>query len=76
MATCTKGNIGTLAETRRSSTFFSAGESIQLILASDEIIKSPPNKKSAVINSGNHVLHFGGKYDSYILIPVIPPKEN
>ena len=46
------------------STFFSAGKSIQLILASDEIIKSPPYKKSAVINSGNHVHHFGGKYDS------------
>ena len=58
-----------------SSTFFSAGESIQLILASDEIIKSPPYRKSTVINSGNHVLHFGGKYDSYLLIPVIPPKE-
>jgi predicted acyl esterase len=58
-----------------SSTFFSAGESLQLILASDEIISSPPYRKSAVINSGEHVLHFGGKYDSYIQVPVIPPKE-
>jgi len=59
-----------------SSTFFSAGESLQLIIASDEIIPSPPYKKSAVINSGIHVLHFGGKYDSYLLIPKIPAKEN
>jgi putative CocE/NonD family hydrolase len=58
-----------------SSTFFAAGESLQLILASDEIIQSPPYKKSAVINKGDHVLHFGGKFDSHILVPVIPPKE-
>jgi len=58
-----------------SSTFFSAGESIQLILSSDEIIPSPPYKKSAVINRGYHVLHFGGKYDSYIQAPVIPRKK-
>jgi len=55
-----------------SSTFFAAGESLQLILASDEIISSPPYGKSAVINNGDHVLHFGGKYDSYLLVPTIP----
>ena len=54
-----------------SSTFFSAGESIQLIIASDEIIPSPPYTKSAIINSGIHVLHFGGKYESYLLVPEI-----
>ena len=58
-----------------SSTFFSAGESIQLILAADEIIKSPPYRKSTVINSGNHVLHFGGKYESYLQVPVVPIKR-
>ncbi|MBR3168369.1 MAG: hypothetical protein IKF18_06760, partial [Erysipelotrichaceae bacterium] len=25
-------------------------------------------------NKGNHVIYTGGKYDSYLLIPVIPPK--
>jgi putative CocE/NonD family hydrolase len=59
-----------------SSTFFSAGESIQLIISSDEIIPSPPYKKSAVINSGIHVLHFGGKYNSYLLVPKIPSKKD
>jgi len=44
-------------------------------LASDEIIKSPPYRKSTVINSGNHVLHFGGKYESYLLVPEMPQKE-
>ena len=57
-----------------SSTFFSAGEILQLILASDEIIPSPPYKKDASFNLGKHVLHFGGEYDSYLLVPKIPSK--
>ena len=59
-----------------SSTFFAAGEALQLIIAGDEIIPSPPYKKSAEGNHGKHVLHFGGKYESYLLIPVIPQKKN
>ena len=55
-----------------SSTFFAAGESLQLIVAPDEIISSPPYKKSTACNHGKHVFHFGGRYDSYLLIPVIP----
>ncbi|MEM7115629.1 MAG: CocE/NonD family hydrolase [Chloroflexota bacterium] len=55
-----------------SSTFFKAGDSLQLIVSSDEIIPSPPYKKSVAINRGQHVLHFGGKYDSHLLIPIIP----
>ena len=43
-----------------SSTIFSAGETLQLITASDEIIPSPPYSKSAECNHGRHVLHFGG----------------
>jgi predicted acyl esterase len=55
-----------------SSTFFSAGEHLQLIIASDEIIPSPPYHKSVDCNHGKHVLHFGGEYDSYLLVPRIP----
>jgi hypothetical protein len=58
-----------------SSTFFSVGETLQLIIASDEIIHSPIFKKSADCNHGRHVLHFGGKYDSYLLVPKIPSGE-
>lgn len=58
-----------------SSTFFALGETLQLIIASDEIIPSPPYKKSVDCNHGQHVTHFGGKYDSYLLVPKIPPKE-
>jgi len=55
-----------------SSTFFAAGESLQLIIAGSEIIPSPPYKKSEEGNYGKHVLHFGGKYDSFLLVPKIP----
>ena len=55
-----------------SSTFFAAGETLQLIIAADEIIPSPPYKKSADGNNGMHVLHFGGSYDSYLQVPKTP----
>jgi putative CocE/NonD family hydrolase len=55
-----------------SSTFFAQGETLQLIVSSDEIIPSPPYKKDASCNHGMHVLHFGGTYDSYLLVPAIP----
>ena len=58
-----------------SSTFFFAGETLQLIIASDEIIPSPPYKKSVDCNHGKHVLHFGEKFDSYLLVPKIPTKK-
>ncbi len=57
-----------------SSTFFSVGDTLQLIIAGDEIIPSPPHRKDASFNRGKHVLHFGGKYDSYLLVPIIPSK--
>ena len=52
-----------------SSTFFSVGETLQLII---EIIPSPPYRKDASCNHGKHVFHFGGRYDSYLLVPKIP----
>ncbi len=58
-----------------SSTFFSVGETLQLIIASNEIIPSPPYRKDVSCNHGKHVLHFGGKYDSYLLVPKIPSGE-
>ncbi len=51
-----------------------SGESLQLVIASDEIIPSTPYRKSVDCNHGEHVLHFGGTYDSYLLVPTIPAK--
>jgi predicted acyl esterase len=55
-----------------SSTFFSGGEALQLVIASNEIIPSPPYRKDVSCNQGEHVLHFGGDYDSHLLVPKIP----
>ncbi|MGI9536665.1 MAG: CocE/NonD family hydrolase, partial [Desulfocapsaceae bacterium] len=58
-----------------SSTFFAAGETLVLIISADEIIPSPPYKKSANCNHGMHVVHFGDNYDSYLQVPIIPSRE-
>jgi putative CocE/NonD family hydrolase len=54
-----------------SSTLFAAGESLRLIVGSGEIIPSPPYFKDASFNRGTHVLHFGGEYDSHVLVPKV-----
>lgn len=58
-----------------SSTWFDAGESLELIVSSDEIIASPPYRKDVSCNQGEHVLHMGGEYDSWLLVPMIPARE-
>jgi len=55
-----------------SSTYFAAGEGLQLIVSSSEIIPSPPYKKSEDCNHGRHVLHSGEDFDSHLLVPVVP----
>ncbi len=42
------------------------------MIASDEIIPSPPYHKVTPYNRGVHVLRMGGRYDSHLLVPVIP----
>jgi uncharacterized protein len=56
-----------------SGTFFAAGESLELIIASDEIIPSPPYLKDVSINRGTHIVHCGGDRLSYLQIPIVPP---
>ena len=58
-----------------SSTFFAAGDTLQLIIASDEIIPSPPYRKSSDCNHGKHVIHLGGENGSFLLVPKIPFSE-
>lgn len=35
-----------------------------------EVVTTPPNH-----NKGTHIFHFGGKYNSYLYIPIIPEKN-
>ncbi|WP_439345192.1 CocE/NonD family hydrolase [Vacuolonema iberomarrocanum] len=54
-----------------SSTFFVPGEALQLIISSQRIIPSPPYFKDVSFNHGIHVIHYGGDFDSHLLIPQV-----
>ncbi len=54
-----------------ASTFFAAGEGLRLIVSPTEIVHAPIFGKDTSLNAGRHVLHFGGKFDSHLLLPVI-----
>lgn len=55
-----------------TSVFFFAGETLTLELSSYESYRSAPLFKKPTANiSGTHEIHFGGKYSSYLQIPVI-----
>ncbi len=55
-----------------ASTFFAAGEGLRLIVSPTEIVHAPIFGKDASLNAGRHVLHFGGRFDAHLLVPVIP----
>ena len=54
-----------------NSTWFDAGESLQLIIAGDVVVPSYPFVKSNDCNHGAHQVHFGGRFDSHLLVPRI-----
>ncbi|MEM6715434.1 MAG: CocE/NonD family hydrolase, partial [Cyanobacteria bacterium P01_C01_bin.147] len=54
-----------------SSTFFAAGEAIDLIISAQAMIPSPPYLKDVSFNRGIHVVHYGGDFDSHLLVPVV-----
>lgn len=58
-----------------SATFYHAGETLRLILAAQDIVHGPIFNKETSGNSGLHVLHVGGDYDSHLLLPLMPAKE-
>ncbi|CAJ2509292.1 Uu.00g143180.m01.CDS01 [Anthostomella pinea] len=37
---------------------------------------APIPRHPNTVNQGTHVIHFGGQYDSHLLLPVIPPVPN
>ncbi|MEM0978433.1 MAG: CocE/NonD family hydrolase [Pseudomonadota bacterium] len=56
-----------------TSTFFHAGEKLRLTLSARDIVHAPIFRKDTSANSGRHVLHFGGAYDSHLMIPMVEP---
>ncbi len=59
-----------------SSTLFRAGEQMRLVILGRDPFPEVPNAEIAfhpsTRNAGRHIIHAGGRYDSHLLIPVIP----
>lgn len=56
-----------------SSTLFEAGEKLQIVVQGSDIrTYGPFYPHTLTVNKGKHEILTGGKYDSHLLIPVIP----
>jgi len=58
-----------------TATQFYAGETLRLIFAGQDLFHGPIFAKDTSSNSGRHVLHFGGEFDSHLLLPRLPKME-
>jgi predicted acyl esterase len=59
-----------------SGTLFHKGEMLRLVISGiygGGEITNVPYGFNASVNQGTHSIYTGGKYDSYLLIPVLPP---
>ncbi len=61
-----------------SSTRFASGETLRIVVQGSDIYKYARwivlARHPKTINAGTHVIHTGGKYDSHLLVPIIPRK--
>jgi predicted acyl esterase len=57
-----------------SSTLFREGETLKLIISGETQVQSTRYKYED-INVGRHSIYTGGGYDSYLQVPVIPPRH-
>ena len=55
-----------------SSTLFHKGESLRLYIQGHHPVIQPLLFYTALINKGEHAIYTGGKFDSYLQVPVIP----
>jgi len=62
-----------------SGTRFAAGEKLRLIVQGGDINRYPVEMapvyfrhKTSSVNKGRHTIHTGGRFGSYLLVPVIP----
>jgi uncharacterized protein len=63
-----------------SATLFRAGQQLRVVVQGSDIAdRGVPNAPFArheqTRNQGTHVIHTGGRYDSHLLVPVIPPRD-
>ncbi len=58
-----------------SSTFFRAGERLRLVISGKYEVESTRYVFDEYsVNKGKHSIYTGGKYDSYLLMPVVRPR--
>jgi hypothetical protein len=59
-----------------SGTRFDPGQSLRLVVQGRDIYDYPKPSVYArheeTVNAGDHVIHTGGKYDTHLLVPVVP----
>ena len=61
-------------EINPTAKFYHKGERLRVFLASWRAIGGIDIYERETLTEGQHVIHTGGQYDSYIQIPVVPPK--
>jgi predicted acyl esterase len=54
------------------STFFEAGSSLALVITGHDFDALPDVRHDDTINKGFHIVHTGGRFDSHLLLPVVP----
>ena len=56
---------------------FEAGETLRLVIKGSEIYSAPGSpfaiRHAPLNNDGNHIIHAGGRYDSFLLLPMVAP---
>jgi putative CocE/NonD family hydrolase len=59
-----------------SGTLFEPGEKLRIVVQGSDIYTYPHEMNSighmSTVNQGEHVIYSGGRYDSHLLVPVIP----
>jgi hypothetical protein len=59
-----------------SGTRFQKGEQLRLVVQASDVQQYPPGVvsmgHSVTRNAGTHIIHTGGRYDSHLLVPVVP----
>ena len=60
-----------------SGTRFEAGEKLLLVVQGSDVMRYPKPltyaRHEETVNVGRHVVHTGGRFDSHLLVPVLPP---